>query len=208
MFRSARYLTTAVTLDQLPPDRGREIAVIGRSNAGKSSIINALTGIGNLARTSRTPGRTRELIVFDVGAHCRIVDLPGYGYSAAPSSKRRQWQETIPRYFETRRSLNGVVVAMDIRHPLKPMDLDVLEWLGSRAGEVHVVLTKADKLGRGAARSALRRVEDAVAQLASEGAVTVRVVSSRSGVGVDDLRLALARCLGGAGERGAKRGPR
>jgi GTP-binding protein len=207
MFRSARYLTTAVTLEQLPPDRGREIAVIGRSNAGKSSIINALAGIGNLARTSRTPGRTRELIVFSVGAQRRIVDLPGYGYSAAPSSKRREWQETIPRYFETRRSLHGVVMAMDIRHPLKPVDLAVLDLLGTRGGELHVVLTKADKLGRGAACAALRQVEIALAELGDPAVASARVVSAKSGLGVDELRQVLARCLGGgAGQK--KRWPR
>ena len=163
-YRSAAYLTSAHTLSQLPADQGIEVAFAGRSNAGKSSAINALTGQKSLARTSKTPGRTQQIVVFGLGRDRRIADLPGYGYARVPARLREHWKHLMQRYFASRQSLRGVVLLMDIRHPLQPFDQQMVSWCAQSGIACHVLLTKADKLKRGPAQSALLQVRQSLPQ--------------------------------------------
>ena len=157
-YRQARFLTSAASLRQLPGDEGREVAFAGRSNAGKSSAINALTGRRSLARTSRTPGRTRLINFFEIDERRRLVDLPGYGYAKVPRSMSREWGDLVGKYLESRASLAGVVILMDIRHPLTDLDATLLDWCAAADLPVLAVLTKADKLARGRRAAALAGV--------------------------------------------------
>ena len=157
-YRQARFLTSVASIRGLPPDLGREVAFAGRSNAGKSSAINALTGRRDLARTSRTPGRTRLVNFFELDDGCRLVDLPGYGYAKVPRAMSREWGALVRKYLESRRSLAGVVVLMDIRHPLTELDTTLLDWCRAADLPVLAVLTKADKLARGRRAAALSEV--------------------------------------------------
>jgi GTP-binding protein len=154
-YRQASYVLNAARLSQLPQDFGREVAFAGRSNAGKSSAINYLTDQKSLARTSKTPGRTQQIVVFDVDLSRRIIDLPGYGYAKVPEKMKKEWQLLMGQYFETRSSLKGVVLVMDIRHPMRPFDTQMLEWCRAVDMPCHILLTKSDKLKRGAAQSTL-----------------------------------------------------
>lgn len=157
-YRATRFLSSAHSLDQLPPDEGREVAFAGRSNAGKSSALNALTGQKALARISKTPGRTQLINLFQVEPGRFLVDLPGYGYAKVPEALRRHWRRTLAEYFERRRSLNGLILLMDIRHPLTEMDRQMLDWSRHRGLPCLVLLTKADKLKRGPAKATLLQV--------------------------------------------------
>jgi GTP-binding protein len=181
-YRSARYLVSAHRLPQLPADAGSEVAFAGRSNSGKSSAINALTGQKSLARTSKTPGRTQQIVIFEIDANRRIADLPGYGYAKVPERLRAHWAKLMEAYFERRLSLRGVVLVMDIRHPMRPFDEQMLAWCAARGVPCHVLLTKADKLKRGPARAALRQVEGALPE-----ETTVQIFSSRTGDGLAEL---------------------
>jgi GTP-binding protein len=161
LYSKARYCgRSAYTLSQLPPDEGMEVAFTGRSNVGKSSAINAITGIKNLARTSKTPGRTQMINFFSVDARRCLVDLPGYGYARVPEAVKRHWQQTINGYLEQRQSLRGIVLAMDIRHLFRPFELQMLEWCHGRGLPVCVLLTKSDKLKQAAAKRALQAVAE------------------------------------------------
>jgi len=157
-FRQATYRLAAHHLHQLPEDRGWEVAIAGRSNAGKSSAINVLTGQKSLARTSKTPGRTQQIVIFDVDEERRIADLPGYGYARVPAALKDHWRTVMQDYFDTRESLRGVVLVMDIRHPMKPFDEMMLGWCDAAGLPCHVLMTKADKLKRGPAQSALLKL--------------------------------------------------
>lgn len=157
-YRACRYLISAHHLRQLPADEGFEVAFAGRSNAGKSSAINALTGQKALARTSKTPGRTQQIVIFELDAERRIADLPGYGYAKVPHKIRDHWRRLMQAYFDRRRSLRGVVLVMDIRHPMRPFDQQMLTWCVASGVPCHLLLTKADKLKRGPARSTLLKV--------------------------------------------------
>jgi GTP-binding protein len=181
-FRSARYVLSAHQLRQLPPDSGIEIAIAGRSNAGKSSAINVLTDQKSLARTSKTPGRTQQIVIFDIDPQRRIADLPGYGYAKVSRSLREHWQEVMQAYFEQRRCLKGVVLVMDIRHPLKPFDTQMLKWCDAAGVPCHVLLTKADKLKRGPAQSTLLQVRKAI-----PGSASAQVFSATTRQGLDAL---------------------
>jgi GTP-binding protein len=189
-YPSVRFLTSANAVQQFPPDIGVEVAVAGRSNAGKSSAINVITGRKGLARTSKAPGATRLLNFFELDEGRRLVDLPGYGFAAVPGAMRERWGSLIEAYFRTRQVLRGVIVVMDIRHPLKDQDHEMLALARSRTVPVHVLLTKADKIGRGA-RAATAA---AVRREAGEG-VTVQAFSSLSGEGLPEARGALERLL-------------
>lgn len=189
----AAFLLAAHRLDQLPPDQGAEVAFAGRSNAGKSSAINALTGQAGLARISKTPGRTQQLVVFTLDAQRRLVDLPGYGYAEVPEALRAHWGGTLARYFLERASLRGLLIAMDIRHPLRDYDRMMLDLAGSRRLPVHVLLTKADKLGRGQGAQTLATVRRALAE--REGDVSVQLLSSTTGDGVPAARGVVAGWL-------------
>ena len=181
-YRAARYAVSAHHLRQLPGDRGYEVAFAGRSNAGKSSAINALTGQKALARTSKTPGRTQQIVIFDIDAERRIADLPGYGYAKVPGKIREHWRRLMQAYFDRRRSLKGVVLVMDIRHPLRPFDEQMLAWCVASAVPCHVLLTKADKLKRGPARSTLLQVRRSLPE-----AATVQVFSATRREGLEAL---------------------
>ena len=186
-YLSARYVISAHRLDQLPPDAGFEVAFAGRSNAGKSSAINALTGQKALARTSKTPGRTQQIVIFEIDADRRIADLPGYGFARVPEKLKAHWRAVMQRYFEERECLRGVILVMDVRHPMKPFDEQMLAWCSASGVPCHVLLTKADKLKRGPAQAALH----AVRRELPPGA-TVQVFSARTGDGLDRL----VACLG------------
>ena len=180
-YRSARYVISAHQLKQLPADSGYEVAFAGRSNAGKSSAINTLTEQKSLARTSKTPGRTQQIVIFDLDEERRIADLPGYGYAKVPEKLRAHWQKVLQRYFEERECLRGVVLVMDIRHPMKPFDQQMLAWCSAIGLPCHVLLTKADKLKRGPAQAALHKVRRALPEGAS---AQVFSASNREGMDV------------------------
>lgn len=154
--QKAQFLISAARVDQCPPDEGLEVAFVGRSNSGKSSAINTLTR-ASLARTSKTPGRTQLLNFFSLDEQRRLVDLPGYGYAKVPIPLKQHWQKHLEAYLSQRDSLTGVVLMMDIRHPFTPFDRMMLDWAKSSGMPVHVLLTKADKLTQGAARSTLQK---------------------------------------------------
>ncbi len=183
-FPGARFLTSAASPAQFPPDVGSEVAFAGRSNAGKSSAINAVVQRQGLARTSKTPGRTRLLNFFELTAGRRLVDLPGYGYASAPQTERRRWAPLIDA-LRARASLRGLFVIVDARRGLTLADQGLLAWasLGKR---VHVLLTKSDKLGRSEASRALRT---AAAQL--EGRASVQLFSALKGAGVEEAQAIL-----------------
>ena len=197
-YRQARFLTSVASLRGLPADRGREVAFAGRSNAGKSSAINALTGQRRLARTSRTPGRTRLINLFEIDEERRLVDLPGYGYARVPRSMSREWGALVRRYLESRESLAGVVVLMDIRHPLTELDEILLEWCHAADLPVLAVLTKADKLARGRRAAMSSEVRGRLARFDS-GACTM-VFSATKQIGRRELAEHLDGWLGGAFE--------
>lgn len=157
-FRATRFLLSANQLTQLPPDQCREVALAGRSNAGKSSALNVLTGQKKLARISKTPGRTQLINYFEVDTERYLVDLPGYGYAKVPEAMRKHWRQILQAYFAQRRSLGGLLLIMDIRHPLTPLDQQMLSWCGAQNLRVQVLLTKADKLKRGPALNTLQHV--------------------------------------------------
>ncbi len=184
-------------LSQLPPDQGLEVAIAGRSNSGKSSLINRLCRQKSLARTSRTPGRTRQLVFFQLDVQRHLVDLPGYGYARVAGDLKRHWQGLIQTYLERRRALKGLVVVMDIRHPLKDLDIELIEWAGERGMPQHLVLTKADKLGRGKQKEALLSVRNRI-----DERVGVQVFSATDGTGLGELEAVMADWLGGTGETG------
>jgi GTP-binding protein len=183
-------MTSADAARQFPPDQGSEVAIAGRSNAGKSSALNAVVGRKGLARTSRTPGATRLINFFELDPGRRLVDLPGYGFAAVPGELRRHWGELVEAYFGSRASLKGVIVVMDARHPLTPNDRAMLELALGHGLPVHLLLTKSDKLGRGAARAALQAVQRDL-----EGSATVQLFSSLSGEGLPPARARLDALL-------------
>lgn len=158
VYQGAQFLTAATCIEQAPPDVGREVAFVGRSNAGKSSAINTLCHQKALARTSKTPGRTQQLIFFELDAERRLVDLPGYGYAKVSEKIKLEWQAQLARYLELRASLSGLVIVMDIRRPLADFDRQMLAWGLRRGLPILALLTKADKLKRGAAAAALAQV--------------------------------------------------
>ena len=188
------FVAASGSVDSLPPMRGTEIAFAGRSNVGKSSLINALTGRKALARTSRTPGRTQELIFFTNGEGLNLVDMPGYGYAAAAKSKIAAWTELIHAYLLGRRNLARVYVLIDARHGLKETDTPTLKALSEAAVSHQVVLTKADAVKKSELATRIDEVEAAIAKrpAAFPG---VLVTSAEEGTGVQDVRAAVARLL-------------
>lgn len=185
-YASCRFLLSAPDIRSLPADQGVEIAFAGRSNAGKSSALNTLTNQKNLARTSKTPGRTQLINLFHVADNCRLVDLPGYGYAEVPQEIKRKWQRALGEYLQKRNSLKGLVILMDIRHPLKDLDQQIIFWAVDAGLPVLILLTKADKLSSGAAKSQLNMVREA--SLAFQGDVQVEMFSSLKKINVDKLK--------------------
>ena len=157
-YRGAKFLTSAAKLSQCPPDAGWEVAFAGRSNAGKSSAINSLTNNRKLAKTSRTPGRTQLINFFELSDSQRLVDLPGYGFAKVPLAVKREWTKQLENYLQNRQCLRGLVLLMDVRHPLQPIDRQMLDWALQASMPVHILLTKSDKLSRGAAGTTLLQV--------------------------------------------------
>ena len=191
----ARYLGSAHTPAQLPADGGLEVAFAGRSNAGKSSALNALTRQNALARVSKTPGRTQQLVFFEVQPQRYLVDLPGYGYAKVPMEMKAHWQGFIDRYFRQREALRGLVVVMDIRHPLKDYDRQMLEYAVARGLPAHALLTKADKLGRGQQAQVLQAVRKELQATFGEAGIGLQTFSSESKQGVDEARAVVAGWL-------------
>lgn len=186
LYNQAVFLKSAARVDQLPTDTGYEVAFAGRSNAGKSSALNCLTGIRGLARISKTPGRTQLINLFTVkDEHHRLVDLPGYGYAKVSHDTKRDWQKNVAHYLDVRKSLRGLVLLMDIRHPLKDLDQTMIQWALARQLPVHILLTKADKLSRGQTHQTLIHVRQ---HYASAGELlTAQLFSSLKRQGVDEL---------------------
>jgi GTP-binding protein len=195
LLHRAQYRDSIHNLSQLPPDAGIEIAIAGRSNAGKSSLINRLCRQNGLAKTSRTPGRTRQLVFFQLDEVRHLVDLPGYGYAKVSGDLKRHWHGLIQTYLDRRQALSGVIVVMDIRHPLKDSDIELIEWAGSRGLPLHLILTKADKLGRGAQGNALLAVRKEMQSEFGDGA-SVQLFSGESKIGVDEARRTIRGWLG------------
>jgi len=183
-FRQTAFLTSAAKLAKCPPDTGAEVAFAGRSNAGKSSAINTLTDNKKMAKTSKTPGRTQLINFFTVTEQQRLVDLPGYGFAKVPLEVKNEWQKHLEHYLRERRSLSGLILLMDCRHPLQDFDRMMLSWAQSCAMPVHILLTKADKLKRGPANNTLQAVRRELELM--EG-VSVQLFSSLKRSGLEGL---------------------
>lgn len=178
----ATFLKSASTLAQCPLDVGAEVAFCGRSNAGKSSALNALTDQKKLARTSKTPGRTQLINFFSLSDDLRLVDLPGYGYAKVPPKMKEEWQKNIDNYLRARTSLKGLVMVMDIRHPMKAFDELMLDWSTGAGLPAHILLTKADKLKRGPQQSTLLMLRKNLPDN-----VSIQTFSATSGLGKKEL---------------------
>ena len=189
-----RYTGSAYSLSQLPPDQGVELAFAGRSNAGKSSAINVITRNRGLAKVSRTPGRTQMINHFLVDQGRFLVDLPGYGYAKVAHKIRHHWQHTLQQYLSTRASLQGLILVMDIRHPLQELDWQMIEWCSNAQLGLHVLLTKADKLSR----SEADKVLCATAQKLEESGVeaSLQLFSAHDKTGLDDAHALLDEWFG------------
>lgn len=189
-FQGTAFVKSAPAPAHFPPDGGREVAFAGRSNAGKSSAINLITGRKGLARTSKTPGRTQMINFFDVAEGMRLVDLPGYGYAKVPPAMQEKWRGLMDAYFRDREALMGVVLIMDIRHPMRDFDRMMLDYAAATELPVHVLLTKADKLKRGRAAATFQAVRRELGDGAS-----VQLFSALKGDGREEAREILCRWL-------------
>jgi len=193
LLRRAQFRTSVAKTAQLPPDRGTEVAFVGRSNSGKSSVLNTLTDHRGLARVSKTPGRTRLINYFDLDDDHALVDLPGYGYAAVDSGTRAGWEQLLGDYLRERRALRGVVLIMDCRHPLSLQDETLLDFCAAAGRPVHVLLNKADKLAHGAQIQTLQRVRRLLADRNHD--FSVQLFSATRKSGVEEARAVVARWL-------------
>lgn len=196
-FHTAQFLVSAPSIHQCPAEYGAEVAFAGRSNAGKSSAINTLTNNRKLARTSKTPGRTQLINFFTLqnSPDTRIVDLPGYGYAKVPQEVKKKWQKNLSEYLHERKSLKGLVLMMDIRRPLQEFDTMMINWAVDADMPVHALLTKSDKLKRGAAKSALLQFQKYIHEAEVDDLVTSQLFSSLKKDGVDELKSVLSNWL-------------
>ena len=192
-YRATRFFISANQLSQLPSDGCREVALAGRSNAGKSSALNLLTGQKKLARISKTPGRTQLINYFEVEPDHYLVDLPGYGYAKVPEAMRRHWRQILQAYFAQRQSLCGLLLIMDIRHPLTPLDQQMLDWCATQNLNAQVLLTKADKLKRGPALNTLQQVRKQLRKTYPQA--DAHLFSALNGIGVAETLTKLERWL-------------
>ncbi|WP_100644163.1 ribosome biogenesis GTP-binding protein YihA/YsxC [Alteromonas facilis] len=192
-FTRAKFTLSAPDIRHLGDDSGVEVAFAGRSNAGKSSALNTLTRQKNLARTSKTPGRTQMINVFELDEDRRLIDLPGYGYAKVPLAMKKKWQAALAEYLQKRTSLKGLVVLMDIRHPFKDLDQELIHWAVNADIPVLALLTKADKLKSGKRKEQLMMTQEAA--LAFCGDVTVKCFSSLNRIGLPDLENTLSAWL-------------
>ncbi len=187
-YRKAKFLLSCPSLRGCPDDEGYEVIFAGRSNAGKSSAINTLTEQNKLAKVSRTPGRTQHLVFFELDHQRRLVDLPGYGYAKVPDAVRQKWHYSMNEYFEKRNCLRGAILVMDCRHPFKPFDEMMLEWCVVNEISTHIILTKSDKLRKGAASSTRLNVLKSLNELPN---VSVQLFSALKKEGLDELHAYL-----------------
>lgn len=185
-FKKVTFLKSAPTLAFSPPDTGIEIAFVGRSNAGKSSALNAIVSQGHLARKSKTPGRTQLINYFELDAERRLVDLPGYGFANVPERIKQQIQEILNTYLSERTCLYGVVLMMDIRHPLTKNDVTLLDFIASIEKPVHILLTKCDKISRNQANQTLLQVRDKLST--NQGKITVQTFSALKNIGIEQAQ--------------------
>lgn len=193
-FNKVQFLQSAAKLSQCPQDILREVAFAGRSNAGKSSALNCLTDNRKLARTSKTPGRTQLINYFTIPEYpLALVDLPGYGFAKVPVAVKNEWQAQLDNYLNNRNALSGMVLLMDIRHPLKEFDNAMLDWAQEQQMPIHILLTKADKLKRGPGQATLHKVRKAVSDLGD--LVSVQTFSSQTGEGLPQLKQILTTRL-------------
>ena len=186
----AKFELSAPDIRRLPADSGIEVAFAGRSNAGKSSALNTLTNQKALARISKTPGRTQLINVFDIRENRRLIDLPGYGFAKVPLEMKKKWQKSLAEYLEKRLSLKGLVVLMDIRHPLKDLDVDLIKWAEESGLPVLVLLTKADKFKSGKRNSEKLKAQKIIEQMHSN--VKVQAFSSLTKVGVEQATATIS----------------
>lgn len=194
-FHGAAFEQSAPSIRECPPESGAEVAFAGRSNAGKSSAINALTQNSKLARTSKTPGRTQLINFFSVGEGQKLVDLPGYGYAKVARSMKEQWQENLSEYLQKRECLRGLILLMDIRHPMQEFDTMMINWAVEIDMPVHILLTKADKLKRGPAQNTLFAVRKQMKEAGVEDLVSAQCFSSLKRDGVEELKTKLTEWL-------------
>lgn len=195
LFNRTSFLMSAPSVKQSPKDEGKEVAFAGRSNAGKSSVINTLTDNKKLARTSKTPGRTQLLNFFSLSEDRRLVDLPGYGFAKVPAAVKRDWNRNLAGYLQERQSLVGVIMLMDIRHPLQKYDWQIIRWASESKMSVHLLLTKSDKLKRGAINNTLLSVEEELTKEKLSANFTIQAFSSIKRFGLDELKHKLATWL-------------
>lgn len=191
IYHQAKFLNSSPHLKNTPDDQGKEVAFAGRSNAGKSSAINALTRQNALARTSKTPGRTQMLNFFEISEFQRFVDLPGYGYAKVPQDVKQQWHQLMETYLSERKSLCAIILVMDIRHPLTEFDWQMIEWCRQTHLPLHILLTKADKLTYGAAKNTLLQVQRELNDIAVP--ISVQLFSALKKTGIDEVHEALDR---------------
>lgn len=184
-YKKVTFLKSVANMRQLPSDQGLEVAFVGRSNSGKSSALNCLTGIKNLAYTSKTPGRTQLLNFFSLDDSRRLVDLPGYGYATAPQKIKETWQRNIVCYLEKRLCLQGLVLLMDCRHPMKELDQVMINWCFKRQLPVHIMLTKIDKINRSTIKNTLLQISNHY-QLMGDN-ISVQSFSALKKEGIEDL---------------------
>ena len=192
IFSSTKFLISVAKLEQLPEDKGCEIAFIGRSNAGKSSAINAIVKMKRLAKTGKTPGCTKLINFFAIDEKNRLVDLPGYGYTKAPSSISKNWLIQVNKYLQIRKSLRCLVLVMDVRHPLKEQDKNIINWACACKVPLHILLTKADKLSKSQSLNVLRKVEE---DLKNCLGITVQLFSALRKISVENAREKLTNYL-------------
>jgi GTP-binding protein len=195
LYHKASFLLSVAKLNQLPTDEGYEVAFAGRSNAGKSSALNLITQKHGLAKTSKTPGRTQLINLFTLDDSRRLVDLPGYGYAKVSRDIRERWQATLAKYLETRTCLKGLVLLMDIRHPLKELDQEMLSWAFSRGLPVHILLTKADKLSRSAGLQVLKDITVSLKKGGLEDGISAQLFSMPQKMGIQEVNLVLNRWM-------------
>ncbi len=193
VFQNAQFEISVAQVQQLPPDSGVELVFAGRSNAGKSSAINTLTRHNRLAFVSKTPGRTQLINFFRLRNGAALVDLPGYGYAQVPEHIRRQWVGLLEQYLKTRQSIVGMVLMMDCRHPLKQLDIQMIEWFAPRGLPIHVLLTKSDKLTRGVAAQVLINVKKALTVYGAQ--VSVQLFSSLAKSGTEEVEQVVGAWL-------------
>lgn len=194
VYHQAKFINSAPRLQDAPPDQGKEIAFAGRSNAGKSSAINTLVQQNALARVSKTPGRTQLLNFFAIDEQRKLVDLPGYGYAKVPIAIKNDWQKMMESYLKNRQALCGIVLVMDIRHPMTEFDWQMVEWCEHSKLPLHILLTKSDKLKFGAAKNTLLKVQKELGNTSI--VVTLQLFSALNKTGIDDIHQMLDEWFG------------